>query len=245
MRCLLFLLLPLSAFSQTPTVHVIVALCDNANQGIVKVPARIGNGQDPANNLYWGCGYGVKTFLKKQPEWQFLRLIQHPKPYIPERIIFKHRTTGVHLVADAYDGAYMKTALTDFLQYAGGHQKHRIENIPAGGEARLICFVGHNGLMDFSLAQFPRKTDTLKREVAIFACASRPYFYDAIRQTGATPLIWTTHLLSPEAYTLDAMLDSWLKKEPHAVTHEKVAQAYHQYQRCGLKGARRLFATGW
>ena len=33
-------------------VHVIVALCDNRYQGIVPVPERIGNGDDPRNNLY-------------------------------------------------------------------------------------------------------------------------------------------------------------------------------------------------
>lgn len=41
-------------------VHVFVALADN-RQGIAPVPARIGNGQDPANNLYWGARYGIKT----------------------------------------------------------------------------------------------------------------------------------------------------------------------------------------
>src|SRR5687768_2778496 len=40
-------------------VHVFVALCDNEYQGIVPVPARIGNGDDPDNNLYWGAAYGV------------------------------------------------------------------------------------------------------------------------------------------------------------------------------------------
>jgi hypothetical protein len=77
----------LKAHSQSPSIHVLVALCDNKYQGIVKVPARIGNGQDPANNLYWGCGYGVKTFLKKQADWQFIQQIPHPQDHIYERII--------------------------------------------------------------------------------------------------------------------------------------------------------------
>jgi len=32
-------------------VHVFVALADKKNQGIVPVPARSGDGQDPPNNL--------------------------------------------------------------------------------------------------------------------------------------------------------------------------------------------------
>lgn len=59
-------LTPLFAQSQQ-TIHVMVALCDNQYQGIVKVPKGIGNGQDPNSNLYWGCGYGIRTFLKKVP----------------------------------------------------------------------------------------------------------------------------------------------------------------------------------
>ena len=40
------------AGSGVPLVaHVIVALCDNESQGIVPVPARLGNGHDPGSNL--------------------------------------------------------------------------------------------------------------------------------------------------------------------------------------------------
>ncbi len=41
--------------SSIKVIHVFVALCDNKYQGIVSVPASIGNGQDPKTNLYWGC----------------------------------------------------------------------------------------------------------------------------------------------------------------------------------------------
>lgn len=33
-------------------VHAVVALCDNENQGIVPVPASLGDGQSPRTNLY-------------------------------------------------------------------------------------------------------------------------------------------------------------------------------------------------
>src|SRR5262245_57039506 len=50
-------------------VHVLVALCDNENQGIVPVPAAIGNGEDPPKNLYWGAAFGVKTFFTRSKNW--------------------------------------------------------------------------------------------------------------------------------------------------------------------------------
>jgi len=58
------------ADNQPASLHVIVALVDNATQGIVPVPAKIGNGNDPAHNLYWGAAYGVKTFLSKAAGWR-------------------------------------------------------------------------------------------------------------------------------------------------------------------------------
>ncbi len=39
------------------TIHVFVALADNQNQGIVPVPAALGNGEDPERNLYWGSAF--------------------------------------------------------------------------------------------------------------------------------------------------------------------------------------------
>src|SRR6187551_3111970 len=55
------------------TIHVFVALCDNEYQGIVPVPAKIGNGQDAATNLYWGCGAGVRTYFKNSKSWTLVK----------------------------------------------------------------------------------------------------------------------------------------------------------------------------
>jgi hypothetical protein len=49
---LLFLMSPCAAAERI--VHIFVALADNASQGIERVPAKIGNGDDAENNLYWG-----------------------------------------------------------------------------------------------------------------------------------------------------------------------------------------------
>lgn len=43
-----------NALSAPKRVHVFVALADNEHQGIAKVPAKIGNGDEAGSNLYWG-----------------------------------------------------------------------------------------------------------------------------------------------------------------------------------------------
>lgn len=241
----LCLLLPLSAMAAPRVIHVIVALCDNVNQGIVPVPPKLGDGTDPANNLYWGAMYGVKTFLSKQGDWKRIETRTDLAAPLLERIIFKHIETDTYLVADAYDGAHIEQATTDFLDYAAGQQKQAIslgkQSLPTGGNAQLIVFIGHNGLMDFSLRAIPAHADTVTRDVAVFACQSRFYFLDILTTLGAQPLLLTTGNMAPEAYVLHAMATAWAKGETRTSIHDKTARAYHHYQKSGLNGSRRLF----
>jgi hypothetical protein len=232
-------------------VHVFVALCDNDSQGIVPVSAKLGNGDDPRNNLYWGALYGVKTFFKKSPNWS---LINSPQvhPPILERCIFRHKKQNAYLVADAYRGREIKQAITGFLNaisgasndivfLSDGNQKITV-NI--GGNANLIAYVGHNGLMDFQLKQLPVKRDNRIRESIILACLSKLYFLDAVNSAGAKPLLWTTGLIAPEAYTLENAIEGWLIEESDEKIHLRAAEAYNKYQKCGLKAAKRLLVSG-
>jgi hypothetical protein len=85
--------------NQGKLIHVLVALCDNQYQGIVPVPARIGNGDDPPNNLYWGARFGVKTFFKRAGDWRLITEARNPREEVLERLVFKHQN-----VDDRIDG---------------------------------------------------------------------------------------------------------------------------------------------
>lgn len=234
-------------------IHVVVALCDNKYQGIVPVPERIGNGDDPQNNLYWGAGFGVKSFFRKQRDWHLLAEGPVPKAAVLERVVLKHKQKDVHLIADAYRGREIRQATLDFLRFTAGRGREAIEvdnnskryKLSIGGGADLIAYVGHNGLMDFSLPEYPEQADERRREAVILACASKPYFEGALRQTGAEPLLWTTNLMAPEAYVLKAAVDGWMLSEDGERVRRRAAEAYNRYQKCGLKGAMNLFANGW
>jgi hypothetical protein len=235
------------------TVHVFVALADNANQGIVPVPAKLGNGADPEHNLYWGAAGGVKTFLVRSREWQLVFGQQRPKPGVLERCVFKHRDANVYLIADAYQGDRIRQTITDFLGAAAGTGRERVTFktgesgtvVAAGGNANLIAYIGHDGFMDFQLTDLPRRSEPRRREAIILACASKAYFAEPLRSTGAHPLLWTTGLMAPEAYTLKDALDGWILRESDEQIRERAAMAYDRYQKCGLKGARRLLVSGW
>ncbi|HUT56668.1 MAG TPA: hypothetical protein VNA25_02210 [Phycisphaerae bacterium] len=236
-------------------VHVFVALCDNANQGIVPVPAALGNGQSPASNLYWGAMYGVKTFFKRSREWSALRHATEPnEPAILERVVFRSsRGAAVYVLADAYDGARMKQALTDFLQSAAGRKAVAVRlagepaatTLQAGGLADMVCFVGHNGLMDAPLDATPRHAGGANPDCAVvLACKSLSYFAAPLAEANCPILVATTGLMAPEAYTLDAVIRSWAAGETPAQALDAAAAAYARYQKCSRSAARRLFAAG-
>lgn len=231
------------------TIHVYVALCDNKYQGIVPVPKKIGNGQDPFNNLYWGCGYGVKTYFKNSADWKLIRTTKD-SGYVLERCVFKSKKhANVYLIADAYDGAYIKQCTVDFLRGTAGIEKDTVQIdgkiIGIKGNALLTAYIGHNGLMDFSIGLDFENTDNKERKAIMLACISRDYFKGFIKEAGAYPLVWTTGLMAPEAYTLHDAVGAWLNNETNTNVRLKAAAAYHKYQKCGEKAAKNLLVTGW
>jgi hypothetical protein len=239
-----------------PVIHVFVALCDNVNQGIVPVSASLGNGDNPKTNLYWGAAFGVKTFFGKSKDWELVaesQTPQTPSPAILARAIYKRRDRDVFIVADAYRGKEIAQATWDFLEAASGRAGEELTitrgarkfTFNTSGSSDLVAYVGHDGLMDFTLESTPKARDDRKRKAIILACISKKYFAKPLERTGADPLLWTTNLMAPEAYILSAAIDGWLKQESDEQIRVRAAKAYNAYQNCGLKAASGLFATGW
>lgn len=232
-----------------PVIQVFVALADNVNQGIVPVSASLGNGDNPKTNLYWGAAFGIRTFFSKNRDWELISVTSGPRAIILERCIFKHRRASLLMVADAYQGKEISQTTMDFLDAAAGKpgEKLNVGNVEfhTGGSADLVAYIGHNGLMDFKLPSHPKRRDDRQRRAIILACASKQYFTPALEQSGTTPLLWTTNLMAPEAYVLSAAIDGWIKKESDEMVRLRAADAYHKYQKCGVRAARGLFATGW
>jgi len=225
-RLAVLLLLALPAIAEKPlVVHVTVALCDNASQGIVPVPATIGDGDDPRTNLYWGAMYGVKSWLKRE-RWE----LAAAKPWTPailERIVAKKTIAGreVTIIADAWRGNRIRDAITFFLE-AASHS-----------DAGVIAYIGHDGLMEFDVAPRVHANGRPPRTI-VLACYSKRYFAPHLERAGSLPLLMTNGLMAPEAYTLTAAIEAHVRGGDVV---EAAAQAYHEHQNCGIKAARRLF----
>lgn len=238
-------------------VHVIVALCDNLHQGIVPVPRAIGNGQDPHSNLYWGAGYGVRSYFSRKAGYSLSQLTFSGQ--VLDRIALTKELHGSgHLVklviiAEAWDGSAIAAAINRFLRLAAGRDPETISlpsvtggaSVVAGGDAAIIAFVGHNGLMDFPAPSRPEaRPGALPRSSIILACASKPYFADLVRVGGSYPLLLTTGLMAPEAYSLEEALRTFATGGSPMDVRRATAVVYDRFQHCGLTGALHLFASG-
>lgn len=243
--------LPASGQDAPRTVHVYVALCDNESQGIQPVPEELGDGDSPLWNLYWGALYGVKTYFKKAPEWEVVATEKNPAEDILERYVFRHTEADVYLVADAYRGRAIRTAISDFVAAMHGEQvqslavrsEGRSVKLKIGGGADLLAYIGHNGLMEFDVEAPMERREDADRRAIVLACDSRSYFTDLIRASGARPLLLTTGLMAPEAYTLKSALDGWIRGESDEAIRRRAAAAYDRYQGCGIRAAMNLFVT--
>lgn len=256
MKKLLFLFLffyVTLGFSQSnpklKTIHVFVALCDNVNQGIVPVPSKLGNGQDLKNNLYWGAMYGVKSYFKRSKDWTLVSTKTYVSSFVLEQLLFKHNTSNTYLLADAYDGKYIKQTTVDFLEATAGRNTKAIKHngivLNFGGASNLQAYIGHDGLMEFNVEGKFSPINKKKRDAIILACVSKDYFKPYFEETKTNPLVWTTGLMAPEAYTLKWAIDGWVLNETDAQIRERAAQAYNHYQKCGIRGARNLLVTGY
>lgn len=236
-------------------VHAFVALCDNATQGIVPVPPRIGNGDDPDRNLYWGCDDGLRQVFKRSKTWRLVELTrQAPPAPVLERAVFKHRSQEVWLVAHAWRGAEMKGMMDAFLQAVSGASPPGSDvtvkdgdvtrHLAGPGGAAFLAFIGHNGLMDARHA-FPlsQRAEGASVPLAVFCCKSHSYFTEGLRQSGGQPLLMTTQFMYPGAFLLQATLDGWLAGEKAEALRERAAAAYARNQKISVKAARGVFTV--
>ena len=99
------------------------------------VSASLGNGDNPATNLYWGAAFGVKTFFGKSKDWELVsRKRRTRSPAILERLIFK--TTGNGCVYGRRRLSRQRNFTSDlgFSEAASGQGRRDNSSVDAGHE---------------------------------------------------------------------------------------------------------------
>jgi hypothetical protein len=235
---LLYLVLSPYAVAMPNThIYVIVSLVDNISQGIEPVPAKIGDGNNPSSNLYWGAAYGVKTFLSKANGWRKLGCEKNINPTILERCQFAWKD-NLTVTADAYRGNRIDQAMLDFMQQAA--------TPPNPTKREMVIFIGHDGLMDIQnqpiIERFPKHARHDKQSVAL-ACMSEEYFSAHLLAAGSKPVVTTFSFMAPEAYVLEAIARGFANQANEAELRSFAATAYAKYQRISAKAGKAVFVA--
>lgn len=244
---------PVATGAEVQVVHVFVALCDNASQGIIPVPAKIGDGDKPDANLYWGCSDGAKSCFRASKSWKALPAVASPRAEVLERVVFRHgRRKDVFLVADAWRGREIKSCLQAFVDAAGG--KGGAESIqvkgpdgadvtlPLGTKARWLAYIGHNGLMEFEVT-WPEAPAggavATSRRAFVLCCIGQRYF----PKLGIPMALTTTQLMYPGAFILRDALEVAMDGKSSAEVKAAAARAYAGNQKISVKAAAGVFAV--
>jgi hypothetical protein len=235
----LFFVVRTSCVEAMPNTHiyVIVSLVDNLSQGIEPVPAKIGDGNNPSSNLYWGAAYGVKTFLSKANGWRNLGCEKGVSDTILERCQFAWKD-DLTVTADAYRGNRIDQAMLDFMQLAA--------TPPNPTKREMVVFIGHDGLMDVQnqpiIERFPKHARHNKQAVAL-ACMSEEFFSEHLLAAGSKPVVTTFSFMAPEAYVLEAVARGFANQASEAELRSSAGIAYAKYQRISTKAGKSVFGA--
>jgi hypothetical protein len=235
MRLLLYLTIAAAAHAAGPArIQVFVALADNHSQGIVPVPAKIGNGDDAAHNLYWGCDEALPAVFKASGEWKAAPAAPSANPAVLQRAVFTHKSGNWELTADAYRGSAIRECINDFFAALASDDP----NLP------LVAYIGHDGLMDFALPAAATARRGPGREAIVLCCTSSVYFGPHLAAVNSRPVLLTTQLMYPGGFVLRAALDGWVAKESPEQIRQRAAAAYARNQKISVKAAAGVFTTG-
>ena len=243
---LFWIFAPLAKADEPRVIHAFIALCDNASQGIVPVPAKIGNGDDLVDNLYWGCDDAILPLLKRSKAWKKLLLGKPPdQEIILERAVYLHQQSGAVLVADAYRGKEIKAAIRDYFSALAGKLSVEItlgeRKISAGGKAGLVAYLGHDGLMEFPAEVAEKQPGRVPAMAVALCCKSQDYFKQHIESTGAKPILLTTQLMYPGGFLLLNATEAWIGDAEPSGLLQRVAASYAKNQGISQKSAAGVF----
>ncbi|WP_455206059.1 hypothetical protein [Kaarinaea lacus] len=168
----------------------------------------------------------------------------------------------VYIIADAWDGKFISSAINEFLAMVTGHASETIrfnhnnkqKSINAAAAAHLVVYIGNNAKLDKTLSGFNGLTKLDIKDYAVrannppktaivLACQSAPYFNSILLAHTNFPLLLTTGNMAPEAYTLDKAIEAWLENATAQQIRASSADTYAQYQKISKATALRLFRS--
>ena len=242
------------------TVHV--ALCDN--RALQCGSTRLGDGDQPRTNLYWGGAAGLKAWFDGRRGWK--RVFRDPGDgqVVLERVAYrKHvryppprwrhfgvtRGFDVVLVGLGYRGRRIGVAARRFVRDVSQDRGSRLRLVDGtvirfGGASHVVGYAGHNHLMDER--RFPWPAFQRKRPVGWFvlACMSAQYFAPRLTRAHTRTLLVTRVFMYPGAFTIEGIVRGILAARTQRGVFRQGARYYARYQKRSPRLIRRVFTHG-
>ena len=222
--------LSVSGFAEERSIRVFVALCDNQTQGIIKVGAKIGDGDSPDSNLYWGCSDGLGKYFPRSGKWEVVKTEHDVDESILRRLLLKHKNDdGLTLVAEAWRGSEMRNCWIAFEE-AIASKKHAV-----------VAYIGHNALMDNTFLDPETVTDNPTQSI-VLACVSETYCKRRLAVLGSEPILLTRQLMYPGSFLLHDAIESWRNGGDKSEIRSAAGRAYAKNQGISVKAGTGIFA---
>jgi hypothetical protein len=255
-------------------VEAHVPLCDN---DVLRCGnARLGDGDRADGNLYWATSGGFRGwFGRRGSGWTQVLVAPAPQPDVVELRVWRRwvspsgrlrargvrRRFPVYVVAHAWRGESIESAMAayaaDLFAGDGESDVRRIKladgtELRAGGAARVVAFVGHNGWMgvgDFRWPGPPSGRPPPRRGTIAVACLTQSYLVPAVPSERRVPLLFTRSLLFAGAHSFEGAVTAFAQGSDLAGIRDAAARAYAAGEGKPLARVRAAFTNpadrGW
>jgi hypothetical protein len=240
------------------TVHV--ALCDNGT--IWCGNQRLGNGDNPRTNLYWGGAAGLTAYFRVRRGWKRVHRDAGDGRVVLERVVYRRRVRlpsaawqrlgvrrpfDIYLVALAYRGKHIARAARSFIRQVSQPRGARLRlagglTLRTGGLGHVVGYAGHNYLMDVA-GVYAWPSFTRRRPVGYFmlACMSAPYLGPQLTRRTTHALLLTRVLMYPGAFTIDGLIRGLALGASQRGVFRLGARYYARFQKRTERLIRRCF----
>jgi hypothetical protein len=230
---------PLVVQIHAPLCEASILRCGNA---------RLGDGDNPASNLYWSTTPGFGAWFKRRGGgWKKLVDQAAGDTYDPDvlaQVVYRRtirtprawRERGaperypLYLVVAGWRGSAIDRALAAYARELSGQGARTIAlgdgtTIDAGGAAQLVVYSGHNRLMDVDHFDWPAPAERPIGTIAI-ACLTQDYMADDVPAPTRVPLLMTRDFLFANAAPVEGAVLAFARGGDYRAIRRAAAAAY-------------------
>lgn len=207
------------------TVHV--ALCSNLS--IWCGSKKLGNGDRPGTNLYWGGAAGFTAWFRWNGRRRYKRVHRDKGDgkVVLERVVYRRlvkvpsarwkrfgvkKPFDIYVVGLAYRGSHIGKAVGALIRQTATGVGSTLKlksgvRLSIGGRGHVVGYAGHNYLMDTG-GRWKWPKVSRKKPVGYFmlACMSAQYVAPRLTHRRTHALLLTRVLMYPGAYTIDGLV---------------------------------------